>query len=458
MNSENRQGRSGLGNQRWRKSYNYKQLELNTFCAPLNLYFPLLLLVLPLLLACPSIDGDDADEFLKTDVVAAQFDPSAFNIAALSARPSRRNAVLLGEHLVNRSGGVLGANLNVIALAPRTGSETLAFAEEVLDAGISVLNVSFSSRSQAVAEIATPREAIVITESGTSPSLTNFPDDDFLFRLVPSDIFQGRVLAELALEAGQTSAAIVLDAGDAFGQNLAEQFRLNFESLGGQISRQVEVPSSLNVGFGAFIGEIFSGNPSVVLNSMLNPERAANLINEAASSGMRVKYLFPDTIAGKDEFLQNVADISGVGDALGASAGFGLASSSEFEFFRESYYAQFGLEPEAFNAAAYDYVLIVALAIEHAGRSYSTSHPSGPMIRDSLRSVMNSPGTPVGPGNIARALEIIREGGEVDYNGAYAATDWDENGDVVGIFAYDIFEINVPEETWTSNRQVVIEE
>ena len=421
-------------------------------------YFIWLFAILFFLLGCSGVDGDDADELLEIDVVAAQFDSAAFNIAALSARPSRRNAVLLGEHLVNRSGGVLGGDLNVIALAPRSGDETLAFAEEVLDAGISVLNVSFSSRSQAVAEIASPRQAIVITESGTSPSLTDFPDDDFLFRLVPSDIFQGRVLAELAIEAGRMSATIVLDAGDAFGQNLAEQFRINFESLGGSINRQVEVPSSLTVGFGAFIEEIFSGSPSVVLNSMLNPERAANLVNEALSLNAQVKYLFPDTIAGKDEFIQNVADLSGVESALGASAGFGLASSSEFDFFRESYRSQFGLEPEAFNAAAYDYVLIVALAIEHAGRSNGTLHPSGPMIRDSLRSVMNSPGTPVGPTNIARALEIIREGGEVDYNGAYAATDWDEKGDVVGIFAYDIFEIDVPEKTWVSNRQVVIEE
>ena len=38
MNSENLQGRSGLGKQEWRKGYNSKQLELHTFCTPLNSY------------------------------------------------------------------------------------------------------------------------------------------------------------------------------------------------------------------------------------------------------------------------------------------------------------------------------------------------------------------------------------------------------------------------------------
>ena len=55
-------------------------------------------------------------------------------------------------------------------------------------------------------------------------------------------------------------------------------------------------------------------------------------------------------------------------------------------------------------------------------------------IRDALRSIANPPGEVVGPGvaGIGRALAVIAEGGDINYEGASGAVDFDENGDVFG--------------------------
>jgi ABC-type branched-subunit amino acid transport system substrate-binding protein len=57
---------------------------------------------------------------------------------------------------------------------------------------------------------------------------------------------------------------------------------------------------------------------------------------------------------------------------------------------------------------------------------------TGTAIRDSLRSVANPPGEKVS--DLGEALKLIREGEEIDYQGASGDINFDENGDVSGSF------------------------
>ena len=79
-------------------------------------------------------------------------------------------------------------------------------------------------------------------------------------------------------------------------------------------------------------------------------------------------------------------------------------------------------------AETYDAVVLVALAAEKAGTTTDSS-----LIRDALRDVANPPGEVVGPGvvGIARALELIRGGVDIDYEGAGGSQNFDANGDVI---------------------------
>ena len=52
---------------------------------------------------------------------------------------------------------------------------------------------------------------------------------------------------------------------------------------------------------------------------------------------------------------------------------------------------------------------------------------------DALREVANAPGEVVRPGEdgIRRAMELIAEGKDINYEGAAGSVDLDENGDVI---------------------------
>ena len=74
----------------------------------------------------------------------------------------------------------------------------------------------------------------------------------------------------------------------------------------------------------------------------------------------------------------------------------------------------------------YDAVIAIALAAEAAGSTDSAA------IRDQLRNVVQPPGRTViaGPEGVAAALEAVRNGEDIDYDGAASPLDWNATGDL----------------------------
>ena len=70
------------------------------------------------------------------------------------------------------------------------------------------------------------------------------------------------------------------------------------------------------------------------------------------------------------------------------------------------------------------------------GKIPALERSDGPAIRDAMREVTNAPGEPVGPGDFAKAKELIAAGTDIDYQGAAGNHEFDENGDVTGIFEH----------------------
>jgi len=52
-------------------------------------------------------------------------------------------------------------------------------------------------------------------------------------------------------------------------------------------------------------------------------------------------------------------------------------------------------------------------------------------IRDNLRVVANAPGEVIMPGEFKKALDLLKAGKKINYEGAAGSVDFDKNGDVV---------------------------
>jgi branched-chain amino acid transport system substrate-binding protein len=92
---------------------------------------------------------------------------------------------------------------------------------------------------------------------------------------------------------------------------------------------------------------------------------------------------------------------------------------------------------DPYAAQAWDAVMIAALAIERAG------HKGQGNTRDlsaHVRAVTNAPGEEVGPGDWAKAKQLLAAGKGINYQGAAGDHEFDANGDVAGIYGANVVE------------------
>ena len=86
-----------------------------------------------------------------------------------------------------------------------------------------------------------------------------------------------------------------------------------------------------------------------------------------------------------------------------------------------------GVEVGPFVPESYDAAALIILAMQKAG---STERGA---IAGAILDVANGPGEPILPGEIAKGLKILAEGGEVDYVGA-SAVELSDVGDTAGSY------------------------
>ena len=334
--------------------------------------------------------------------------------------------VMLAADQVNEAGGVLdGRQIEVVSGDAGTTDVTAVDAARKLvdvDSVSAIVGPLRSSHTQAVARAVTiDGEVPLMSPSATSPTITVLDDNNFVFRTAPSDSFQGVVLANLAYGLGYRSAG-ALYINDAYGQGLADQFEASFSTLGGQavtVPHEPEQPS-----YASEVAQATANDPDVLV-AISFPVSAGVYIREAIESGAADTFLFVDGSKSNDLI-----------DAVGAEHLEGMYGTAP-EALENTARAQFdGDYMAAYNndlslpfiRESYDAAVIFALAAEAAGSSDPID------IRDSIRAVSAPPGEEVGPGvdEIKRALELLRDGKQINYQGASGPVDVDENGDVTG--------------------------
>jgi len=416
-----------------------------------------------MLLAACGGGSSDQEQVLEFNPFVDQYDANAYNLGMFPLYPYRRDSDLLAIEQINASGGVLGKRLNIVSVAFQVPDafETIDIQETarrmIEDYNIQVLSTGSSFVTLKLAEITIPREKVLLLDSATSPTITHLADNDLVFRLPPSDAFAGQVLANLARENGAQQCSTVFVNGDSYGESLGSEFKRAFEQLGGRISAEIALPQDQTTGFVEFFPQIYQTGTDCVLPALLRSTTTANLINESVGLNFQGAYFFSDA-AFAEGFIKSIANPDQLQNSLAVTPGFGLRNAPEYLYFVDLYRNVFGGEARNYAAHAFDLIMVAALAIERAGRENATDNPNGLMVRDSLRAVMNPPGIPIGPSQIARGLELLRQGEEVDFHGATnASMAWDTNGDVAGEIVYDVYQYSPVAQDMIPKRQFVIE-
>lgn len=342
--------------------------------------------------------------------------------------PVHRNAAALAADHVNRAGGVGGGSMIILSrdtgVNPVQGVEAARALVEIENA-VAIVGALASGVTIPVAtSVTVPNQVVQISGASTAPSITVLDDDDFLFRTAPSDAAQGVVLGRLAWEQGFKNVGVMY-INNPYGEGLAERFDATFTSLGGTIVDAVphedEQPT-----FASELERATAGGVDALV-AISYPGQAQIYVRESLEGGYADKFLFVDGT--KSAEMNEAIGWDRLEGTLGTAPG--SVDSPQLAAFASAYTDAYAVElpVEPYLAETYDAVAVIALAAAKAGTTTDSV-----AIRDALRSIANPPGEVVGPGvaGIRRALSLIADGADINYEGASGAVDFDENGDVFG--------------------------
>ncbi|MCK2185216.1 ABC transporter substrate-binding protein [Halomonas getboli] len=333
----------------------------------------------------------------------------------------------LAVQQINEQGGVLDGEEIVMPTGDTTCSDASA-ASNAADRMVNTEQVTAivgalctGATVAAANNAAIPGGVTMVSPASTAPAVTDLDDNDLVFRTVPSDAFQGEMLAKLLLDKGIQEVAVTYVNND-YGRGLADAFVAAFEKGGGSVLENLAHEDN-RADYRSELGTLAATGAQTLVVLAYADTSGQTVLRQAYESGMFTQYVGGDGMVG-DSLVE----------AIGADVLNGMIAtrpgSPELPgtaMFNQQANAA-GIDPSAvFAAQAYDAAFLLGLAIEQNGSADREG------LNEALRSVASAPGEVILPGEWEKAKQLIDAGTEINYEGASGTQEFDANGDVPGV-------------------------
>ncbi len=324
-----------------------------------NLVIVALVLATVVLTAC---GGGAQPKTLKVAILA----PLSGDVATFGQ--STRDGALLAIKEWNENGGVLGMQIEPVVEDSQCNAEAaVSAANKVIqqDGVKFIIGEVCSSASIPISEVAMANGVLQISPTSTNPSVTvdeNGNTKSLIFRACFIDPFQGTVAAKFALDdLGAKTAAVLLDQGNDYVRGLAEFFRDAFEAGGGQVVVW-ETYTGEDQDFSAILTKVKDANPDILY--VPDYYSTVNLIAaQAREKGIDA------IMMGGDGWDSPDLDLTAVDGGYFTNHYSSQDTRPEVQDFVAKYKAEYGKEPDALAALAYDAANILFESIKKAGEA-----------------------------------------------------------------------------------------
>jgi len=322
---------------------------------------------------------------------------------------------------INAAGGVLGAD--VVLVEGDSGDDTQDIVNPEVDRLLAQgADAIFGAASSAVTKLVIDKivgaNVIQFSPANTSPDFTTYDDNGLYFRTAPSDLLQGRVLADLIAGEGAQTLGI-LYRQEAYGEGLANAIRENFEGLGGTVDPFIAYDTSAET-FDAEVDQLVQADPdAIVVVGFVESAVILTTMNERGiGPADKAVWGVDGNIGGIGAELQDPSIISGF---RGTAPSVDLATITDFTDRLDGAYAPDGVGG-IFDYAAetYDAMTITALAAVLAGTDDPVQVAA--QINDVTRG-----GTKCT--TFAECLPLAEAGEDIDYDGLGGPYEFEDAGE-----------------------------
>ena len=343
-------------------------------------------------------------------------------------------AIVDGRNLaashINAQGGLLNGDTYKLVLGdsacdPKAGVDAggkVVNVEQV----VAVIGASCSGATNGMVQAVTiPAGVVSLSDSATAPSITDLKDNDLVFRVAPSDAYQGRALATLVRAAGISKVAMTY-SNDDYNAGIAEVFSREFEGMGGTITaNQAHEPDKPS--YRSELSTLAKSGAEAIAIFAYYGSSGIAIIRNSLEGALFDKFFAADGMLDKSVIEQIGAD--NLRDKISITQSASDFDDSSYQMFATEYSKGGGDPKSPYAAHGYDAAFLMALAIEKAGSADRGK------IGKALRAVASGPGEVIRPGEWKKAKAALAAGKEVNYEGASGNVDFDENGDVSGLYS-----------------------
>jgi branched-chain amino acid transport system substrate-binding protein len=293
-----------------------------------------------------------------------------------------RNGIDLATSEINAAGGIKGRKVVIVCEDDQSTPQQAVSAAQKLIAtdGVKVIiGALTSSATLAVAPVCNEKKVVELSPGSSSPLLTGA--GPYFFRNWPSDVFEGKSMADFAISTLKLHNVAILYINNDYGTGLKDVFKAAFEKAGGMVplvesydENSTDFRSQLSKVKSAKVDGIYVPGHTNELGTILRQMKEMGIALPFMSV---VGFESPQTI--------EIAGKAAEGAYYTAPAFSPADTSSRVRQFVGAYQGKYGQPPEIFAAHAYDAVKILAGVIAEAG--YNADR-----IREALHKVSGYPG------------------------------------------------------------------
>jgi ABC-type branched-subunit amino acid transport system substrate-binding protein len=372
-----------------------------------------------------------------------------------------KGGLAAAEGQINAIGGIL--NRQVSFQIDDDGSEpnlAVGVMKTLLsDKVAGVVGPGASSQVQAIYPLVVSAKTIDISATATSILLTQgyASMQGWFFRTVPDDEEQGKAVAQFALRGpngadattGQCTSMAIFYNTDSYGMPMDQIIEPYYASHGGKIVLSEGVSPNATGDYMAEANKVVAAHPDCM--AMVVFYQVGDQLVQAVTTAIAADKTHdwssffiigtdgcynPDFITDGRVNPSDPSSTSFVAGVYGTTADTNPPMRQEYNDFVSLYQAEVGYvsemtQPDPYTSSEYDAAILLALAIQAAGTT------DGPAVQQSMFNVSRgkSPGaTAYGPAQVPDAIDALKRGEDINYNGAAGDEDFDDYGNVIGDF------------------------
>ena len=339
-------------------------------------------------------------------------------------------AVDLAAENINAQGGMLKDGEAFTIMRADSACDPVAAVDAVtklinVNSVSAILGPVCSGAAIAQAEsVSIPAGVLTLSVSASSPAITTMENGtDLVFRATASDAYQGVALANLAIEKGIEDIAVSY-ANDDYNAAIAAVFVEAYTAAGGKVTaNEAHEPSKAS--YRSEVATMGATSDNLALFAYYG-SGGITLMRNALETSAFSTFIGADGML-SDELIEQIG-AENLGEATFTTSA-SDDSTPAFAAWKELADGADIPASDPFVPNSYDATFMLALAIEKAGSAERDG------IAEALRSIATPPGEVILPGEWEKAKEILANGGDINYEGGAGNQDFDENGDVAGLFS-----------------------